>query len=117
MTSAKRIALERIGILMEKAREVSSKDVAQANRYAELARKIAMRGAFPFPKKWKRNICKGCGTFLVTGKNYRVRTRDGRVIATCLNCNRTTRIPFHDERHFKRKEKFNKRRSGEVDEK
>ena len=46
-------------------------------------------------------ICKDCGSFLIYGKNARVRTKAKNyphVVITCLECNSITRIPIKKEK-------------------
>ena len=100
----RRIARERIEILMQRASEVFASDAALARRYVELARKIAMRYNVRFPRKWKRFFCKGCGSFLVPGVNMRVRCTKQRVVITCLECGRVKRIPYVREKKARRNE-------------
>ena len=65
----KELALERIDILMNLAEEEFNKgNYDRMKRYIELSRKIAMKVRLPFPKKWKRRICKSCNTVLIFGK-------------------------------------------------
>jgi ribonuclease P protein subunit RPR2 len=94
----KKIALERIEILMQRAEEVFTQDKEKANRYVQLARKIAMRHTTKFPKKWKRRICKRCNVFLKPGINCRIRTQKTKVVITCLECKNIMRIPFIKEK-------------------
>jgi ribonuclease P protein subunit RPR2 len=104
----KNIALERIDILMSLAEEEAKKNrLDRVKRYVELSRKIAMKMRMPFPKKWKRRICKKCGAFLIFGKNARVRIKSNKcpphVIITCLNCGNAIKIPMIREKKLKRK--------------
>lgn len=108
MAKAENIALERIDILMEKAQEVFPMDRERANRYAGLARKIAIRHALRFPPQWKRRICKGCGVFLMPGTNCRVRTHEDKVVIACLECEGAVKIPFRRERKERRRAKARK---------
>ncbi len=96
-----RIASQRIETLMAMAEEASSSDMGGARRYAALARRIAMRHTLKFPRRWKRRLCKGCGTFLRPGSNCRIRTRQGVVVTTCQECGRISRVPFVRERKVK----------------
>ncbi|MBT4805084.1 ribonuclease P [Candidatus Woesearchaeota archaeon] len=89
----KEIAKERVKILFQQAKEVFSKDKALANRYVTLARKIAMKVKIRIPIELKRKFCKHCYKFLMPGKNARIRTRDGKVIISCFECKKFTRIP------------------------
>lgn len=98
MLKTNKLALERIEILMRRAEEVFPRDKRLASRYVQLARKIAMRCTLSFPKHWKRRFCKRCGAFLVPGANCRVRTHEGRIVATCLECGSAARIPLAREK-------------------
>lgn len=88
------IAQERIKILFEQAEEVFHKDRVLANRYVEMARKIAMKIKVRIPLESKRKFCKHCHKFLMPGVNARVRTRDGKVVISCLECKKFMRIPI-----------------------
>lgn len=87
--SKKQIALERIKILFEKAKEFPK----QANRYVELARKLAMKSRQSIPKKYKRKFCKHCKNYFQKN-NYRVRTIKNKLVYTCFKCKKFTRIPL-----------------------
>ena len=90
----KQIALERIKRLFEEAEEVFPKNKALANRYISLARKIAMKVRMSIPLEFKRRFCKHCYSYLKPGVNARIRTRGGKVIISCLECKKFTRIPI-----------------------
>lgn len=89
----KEIAKERIKKLFHEAEKVFAKDKSLANRYVTLARKIAMKVKVKIPLELKRKFCKHCYKFLKPGVNSRVRTREGKVIISCLECKKFTRIP------------------------
>lgn len=90
----KEIARERIKELFKQAEKVFPKSKARANRYIELARKIAMKVNIRIPKVLKRKFCKHCYSYLKPGTNARIRTRDGKVIIYCQECKKYTRIPY-----------------------
>jgi ribonuclease P protein subunit RPR2 len=90
----KKIANERIQILFRLAEEEFDKHPERSHRYVSLARKISMRHRVRMPKWLKRRICKGCGRFLVYGKNARVRLKNRRTCITCLECGRVMRYPY-----------------------
>ena len=90
----KEIAKERINILFEQADKVFKENKSLANRYVTLARKIAMKVKVRIPQELKRKFCKHCYKFLKPGINAKVRTRDGKVIISCLECKKFTRIPI-----------------------
>ncbi|CAF30477.1 ribonuclease P protein component 4 [Methanococcus maripaludis] len=98
LEKSKKVAEERINILMNLAeKESNSGKTERSKNYVLLGKKIAMRMRMPYPKEWKRRICKNCGSFLIYGKNARVRTKAKNyphVVITCLECNSITRIPI-----------------------
>ncbi|PIN73499.1 ribonuclease P [Candidatus Woesearchaeota archaeon CG10_big_fil_rev_8_21_14_0_10_45_16] len=88
----KEIALERIKTLFKQADGIFSKNKSLANRYVTLARKIAMKAKLKMPREYKRKFCKHCYKYLRSGVNARIRTRDGKVVISCLECKKFTRI-------------------------
>jgi len=97
----RRTALERIRTLFEKAEETFREDPSLAQRYVDLARKIAMRTRTRLPPDLRRRVCRGCKGLLVPGETSRVRIRQERephVAVTCLRCGHVTRIPLGREK-------------------
>ena len=90
----KEIALQRIKILFQQAEEVFPKNKTLADHYVALARKIAMKVRTSLPLELKRRYCKHCYGYLAPGVNARIRTRSGKVIISCLECKKFTRIPI-----------------------
>jgi len=93
----KRIAAERIRLLLDRAVSVSPTDAELARRYVSLARRIGMRAGVRIPRTKKRFICKGCGSPLMPGRNCRVRMRaheSPAVVITCLECGALKRYPI-----------------------
>ena len=88
------IARERIRILFKQAEAIFLKNPTRANRYVELARKIAMKVNIRLTKPQKRKFCSHCYTYLKTGTNARIRTRDKKLIIYCQKCKKYTRIPL-----------------------
>ena len=93
-TKQKEIAKERIEILFKQADVIFSENKSLANRYVTLARKIAMKVRIRIPTELKRKFCKHCYKYLKPGVNSRTRTRDGKVIISCFECKKFTRIPI-----------------------
>jgi ribonuclease P protein subunit RPR2 len=92
-----RIALERISILFELAREVFVEEPELAQRYVDLARKIGMHYKVRLPAEYRRMICRHCKSFILPGVNCRVRVQQRRrphLVVTCLNCGEHMRIPI-----------------------
>lgn len=89
----KEIAKERINILFKQAEDIFSKDKSLSNRYVFLARKIAMKAKVRIPRELKRKFCKHCYKFLMPGLNCRVRKQTDKLVISCLECKKFTRIP------------------------
>jgi ribonuclease P protein subunit RPR2 len=94
----KDIGREHIVSLFEQAEKVFKKEPKLANRYIELARKIAMKCKIRIPTNLKRKFCKHCYCYLVPGKNCRVRTHDGKVVYYCFSCKKYMRFPYVKEK-------------------
>lgn len=92
----KRIARTRVRILLQRARdEALGPDPDLADRYAKLARRIGRRYQSPLFPDQKVQVCKGCETFRIPGKNSRTRIHANRLITTCTACGRIDRRPLH----------------------
>jgi ribonuclease P protein subunit RPR2 len=92
------LAREHIQALFELADEVYHTDPERSHRYVEIARTISMRTRTRMPYYFKRRYCKNCHHFLVYGKNCRVRTKNMKLVITCLDCGHITRVPFVREK-------------------
>jgi len=86
------IATERMAILMRLA-DLSARqgETQLADRYAGLARALGMRYNIRLPPEFKRRLCRSCGSYLVPGRNLRVRLRPRRTVHTCLKCGNVKR--------------------------
>jgi len=95
--SERAIALRRIRRLFQLALEVVREEPELADRYVEIARRIAMRARVRMPREFKRLICKGCKRFIVPGLTCRVRLqprREPHIAITCLRCGHVFRMPI-----------------------
>ena len=95
--STKRIAMQRIQTLFRLAKETFNENPPLAQRYVDLARKIAMAAKVRLPRGYRRQVCKHCKSFILPGVNCRVRVKQRRephVVITCLNCGKQTRLPM-----------------------
>jgi len=90
---SKKIAKERIVELFIQAQKRFKEDKSLSDRYVDLARKIAMKNNVRIPPQLKRSFCKYCYSYLVPGKNLRVRIREGKVVYYCLECKKYMRFP------------------------
>ena len=90
----KKIAIERMNILIRTAISNVKSNPHLATRQAMLARRISTRYRIPMPYPIKMTFCKHCKSFIVPGINSRVRvgrcyTKSIRV--SCLLCGHTYR--------------------------
>ncbi|HEX55424.1 MAG: hypothetical protein DRO90_02750 [Candidatus Altiarchaeales archaeon] len=94
----KRIAMERIEILFKNADDSAlNGNIENANRYIELARRIAMKYNIRIPREYKRKFCKYCYRYLLPGRTSRTRinSRMRRVEIKCLSCGRRIFYPLN----------------------
>jgi ribonuclease P protein subunit RPR2 len=95
MSETRQIALKRIRTLFELAKENVRSEPELAQRYAGIARRIAMRTRVRLPTEYRRLICRHCKSFIYPGVNCRVRVqraREPHMAITCLVCGETMRI-------------------------
>ena len=93
-SETKKIALERIEILLSKADAIYSDDPSLAQQYGERARKVAMKTKIRIPKKWRFRFCLKFKKFLYPGINAHVRIKSStpsRVIIYCELCQNGSR--------------------------
>ena len=96
------IALERIKTLFKEARSVFKEDKLLANRYIEIARKIAMKYKVRIPSDLQKQFCKHCYRFLMPNVNCRIRRHDKKVVYYCLECKHFMRFPYTKEKKTKK---------------
>ncbi len=89
-----RQALAEVTAILGKAREVFGTKPNLAHKYAKKARRTALKYKLKLPLIFKRRICKNCFSFLVPGKNLRVRTTRGHVTYYCLECRKFMRFGY-----------------------
>jgi len=79
---------------MNKVKEffgLASKDKKKADDYIRKARNSAMKVNLRLPSEMKRRFCKHCNSYF-NSENSRVRTREGKLIYTCLKCKKYSRF-------------------------
>ncbi|MCW3994047.1 MAG: ribonuclease P, partial [Candidatus Bathyarchaeota archaeon] len=94
--ATRRIAIQRIRRLFRLAREIIHEDPSLAQRYVNMARKVAMTARVRLPKEHRHQVCRHCKSFILPGVNCRVRIKQRRephLVITCLNCGEQMRIP------------------------
>ena len=95
--NSRRIAYERIYTLSALARQTIHERPDLAERYIDIARKIAMKTRVHLPKELRLLICRKCKRFIFPGISCRVRIqprREPHVTITCLHCGHHMRIPI-----------------------
>lgn len=93
----RRIVLQRIGKLFRMAREIIREEPALAQRYIQIARKVAMVTRVHLPEEFRRQVCRNCNSLILPGVNCRVRIRQRRephLVITCLSCGDQIRRPL-----------------------
>jgi len=109
----RRLALREIVRLFELAeKRALSGDMDLSNRYVQIARKMSMKYNVRIPKHLKRRFCKHCYSYLLPGRNCRVRVRSNpypRVVVTCLSCGKITRYPYLEEKKNARRKKTSRK--------
>ena len=92
--SRKKIALERMYILVKIAISNARSDPNLAEKQANLARRISTRYRIRMPYELRMNFCKKCKKFIVPGINSRIRigrTPLKSIRITCNFCEHTYR--------------------------
>lgn len=113
----RRIARERVEILFTLAERVFPYDPELANRYVEIALAVQQKARIKLPRKWKRRYCRRCHSFLVPGRNARVRLRDKpypHIVIKCLSCGHIMRYPYLKEQKERRRKPSEERASREA---
>lgn len=88
------VAVERINRLAELAREAArAGDDERARSYVRRARRVAERNRLKLPRRFRRFTCDACDTYLIPGRNARVRTAEGHVVV-CCDCGVHARYPY-----------------------
>jgi ribonuclease P protein subunit RPR2 len=105
MNETRQIAQQRIHRLFDLAKEKIRDEPELAQRYAAIARKIAMRAKLRLPAEYRHMICRHCKSFIYPGVNCRVRVqqrREPHMTITCQVCGETARIPLRKNRSHKK---------------
>jgi ribonuclease P protein subunit RPR2 len=96
----KDLAAQRIDELMRLAIETAPHNLELANRYVEMATKLATRHRVRLPPSLKRLVCRKCKSILLPGSTSRVRMRQNRgphTTVTCLRCGTIRRYGYRQE--------------------
>jgi ribonuclease P protein subunit RPR2 len=82
-----KLALERMGILIQNAISNARKDPQLAQRQAYLARRLSMRHKVRMPYQLRMTFCKKCKKFIAPGLNSRVRLGRSSLKSIRITCN------------------------------
>ena len=88
----KGMALDRISTLFLEASKEFKKNPERSHRYVKIALRLGAKAGVRIPKEYRRNYCRKCKNYLLTGVNSKVRTRNGNVVISCLICKGHRRI-------------------------
>jgi ribonuclease P protein subunit RPR2 len=88
------MAEQRIDRLFSLAEKAFPTRPELADRYVDIAKRISMRHRVSIPGQYKKRICKQCGSYLMPGKNSRIRLDGKNLIITCQNCGAIKRYPY-----------------------
>ena len=106
MRDYRRIALDRIARLMEFAKRHAVERPELAREAGKLVLRIARKARVRIPIRYKRFICRKCGTPFYIPGSFTVRVRDRRsthVVIRCNYCGYVKRIPAVREKKLKKK--------------
>ncbi len=82
----KKIALNRIKILYNKAVSLYDKNPELSRKYIYIILKIKNKFRIRFGSDLKNKFCKKCYTVWIPGKTLSIRIRKGRIIYQCKYC-------------------------------
>jgi ribonuclease P protein subunit RPR2 len=117
--TTKQIARQSVQVLFELAENTRKTNPKFAQRYLEIAQKIAMSARLCLPAAYTRQICKECNTLLIPGESSRIRIkprREPHVVITCLKCGYQTRIPLKTKKMNYKQEKTESEQNNNQDE-
>jgi len=104
LSNVKKIALDRIARLMEFAEKHALERPELAREAGELVLKICRKARVRLPPRYRRLICRKCGTPFYIPGSFTVRVRDRRsthVVIRCNTCGHIRRIPAVKEKKRK----------------
>ena len=92
----RRIARERIKILLDLAKKEAKKNLERSRRYVQLARTIGKRYNIRLTREQKASFCKACNTPLIPGYTAKVwlDPKTKTIVIKCLKCNKIYRNPY-----------------------
>lgn len=97
-SSKRDLALVHINGLFNEAKLVFSKDHTLSDDYVKKALVIRNKFKVKLPSEIKKSYCKNCHSYLVPGKNLRIRAINGKMAYYCLICKTYMRFPYIKEK-------------------
>lgn len=85
--SLRKIAMERMQILIENAISNASENPELSQRQASLARRISTKHKIRMPYQLRMVFCKKCKSFIAPGINSRIRLGRASVKSIRITCN------------------------------
>ncbi|MCV0393459.1 MAG: RNase P subunit [Nitrosopumilus sp.] len=85
--SIRKIAMERMQILIDNAISNATKDPELSQRQASLARRISSKHKIRMPYHLRMVYCKKCKSFIAPGINSRIRLGRASVKSIRITCN------------------------------
>ncbi|HXG73351.1 MAG: RNase P subunit [Candidatus Nitrosotenuis sp.] len=85
-TDLKKIALERIQILLKEAQANAKKNPELAQRQASLARKISTKHKIKLPYEIRMQFCKKCKSFIAPGVGSKIRLGRSTLKSVRITC-------------------------------
>lgn len=90
----RRIARERVEILLSEAERAAGERPERARRYVELALRVAKKNRVRIPGRYRYRFCKKCCAWWVPGRNVVIRLvprPKPMIVYRCLECGRIYR--------------------------
>ncbi|MEM4267198.1 MAG: ribonuclease P [Candidatus Woesearchaeota archaeon] len=84
----KKLALEGIKHLFTLAKNANPQI---SRRYVFLARRISMKHKVKLPEAYRKSYCRRCNSYLLPGKNCRIRINNKIITIKCFHCGRIIR--------------------------
>ena len=107
----KRIARNRILILLKNVERIFLKNQKLGQRYIDIIRNLSKKYRVSIPYEYKMRICNHCKSYLWPGVNCRVRIRKDnnlKITVTCFECKRQMRFIYNKKSVKENNEKNSK---------
>ncbi len=91
----KKKSLEKIKYYFDVARDLYDVDKKYANRCVQIARKISQKNQIQIPHSLRRRYCHNCYSYLIPGRNCKIRINEGKLLIKCDECGEYTRMNLH----------------------